>query len=212
MNWKYKMNEEKFIQLNVAFRIPEDVAKVAIELSREIAEKEDAYFVLDGVEYFPHISNYYIDVLESEIGKICEEMEEIVKNFSPVEFTYSFKRANDGWVMVFFENTDEVMKLHEAIVGRISKKFFKRSVKIEGERLMDHQIENIEKFGKPTVMDLYEPHLTFTRLKDIKIAEKVTKELTWKIKKFTSDKIGVFVSGEHGTCRKLIQEFRLGRE
>jgi 2'-5' RNA ligase len=209
------MSEEKFLQLNIAFRIPENVAKVAMELSREIAEKEDAYFVLDGVEYFPHITNYNIEIPEKNLEKLIEAVGKLAKEFSSVEFIFDDNiMADTGWIAPYFERTQRLKDIHEGFIGalnilrenHIREKFMKSN-----EFSSDEEQENVVKFGHPWVMGLYEPHLTITRLKDNDIAEKVSKELDWKIEKFQVDSIGIFVSGEHGTCRKLIKEFKFGK-
>lgn len=181
--------EEKFVQLNIAFRVPEEVAKVAMKLSEEIAEKEDAYFVLDGVNYLFHITNYSVDVLEKNVEKMFEIIEKLAEDFSPVEFVFNKRiNANLGWICVFFDCSQEIKNLHEAIVNAVSP-------------LKKGQTA-------PSMADSYDPHVTITRLKDFNIAKKVASEMKWEIEKFKSDAIGIFVSGEHGTCAKLLKEFK----
>ncbi len=204
--------EEKFIKLNVAFVIPEDVAKVAMELSKEISEKEDAYFVLDGVEYFPHITNYSIEIPEKNLEKLIEAVEKLAKEFSSVEFIFDNNiMADTGWIAPYFERTQQLKDIHEGFIGALNilrENHIREKFMNSDEFSSNEEQGNIVKFGHPWVMGLYEPHLTITRLKDNNIAEKVAKELNWIIKKFQVDAIGIFISGEHGTCIKLIKEFK----
>jgi 2'-5' RNA ligase len=208
------MSEEKFIGLNIAFRIPDDVAKVAMELSREITEKEDAYFVLDGVDYFPHITNYAMEISEKNVDAITWAMEELSGELSPVEFVFEKNKADEGWVAPYFVYTDQLKEVHGKCVEKLNlfredhvREKFKNSDKFSSKE----EKENVAKYGHPWVLEQYNPHLTITKLKDDVVAEKVAKEMDWSVEKFRSDTIGIFVSGEHGTCRKLVKEFKLGK-
>jgi len=71
------------------------------------------------------------------------------------------------------------------------------------------QLKNIEGYGYPDAMNLYDPHLTITRLKDEDKLEEAISAINWDILEFIVDKIGVYKSGEHGTCRELVKEFNL---
>ena len=208
------MSDEKFIRLNVAFRIPDDIAKVVIDLSREIAEKEETYFVLDGVEYFPHISNYSVEFPEKNLDKVIRAVEDLSKEFSPVEFIFEKNKANGGWIAPYFTYTQQLKDIQAKFVEKLN---FLRENRIKEKILTDERFsskdekENIERYGHPWVLELYDPHLTITKLKDAMTAEKIANEMKWTIASFTSDAIGIFVSGEHGTCRKLLKEFKLGK-
>lgn len=205
------MLEEKYVQLNIAFRMPEEVAQEAMKLSREIAEKEDAYFVLDGATYFPHATNYAVEFPEKNLEKIINTVQELVADFAPLEICATENIAEQGWVGVYFEYSQQFKEIHTAFVeklsplreNRIREKFDIGTFSSEEEQ------ENIEKYGHPWILNLYNPHLTITKLKDNIIAEKIARELEWKIEKFQIDSIGIFVSGEHGTCRKLLKKFKL---
>lgn len=206
--------KEKFLQLNIAFRIPEEVAKIAMNLSEEIAQKEDAYFVLDGVEYFPHATNYAVEFPAKNLDKIIKAVEQLSLEFLPFEVSTTMNIADQGWIGVYFEYSNIIRKMHSAFVknlnplreNRIRDKF-----ESDDRFSPEDERENIAKFGHPWVMELYEPHLTITKLKDEAAAEKVAREMIWPIKKFKVDTVGIFIGGEHGTCRKLIREFRLGK-
>ncbi|MDO8579371.1 MAG: DUF1045 domain-containing protein, partial [bacterium] len=106
-----------------------------------------------------------------------------------------------------------IQQAHEKIVsvlnplreGRIRDKYKEYHMEFNSEEL-----ENIEKYGYPGAMDLYNPHLTITRLKDENKAKEILSTIEWDISGFTVNKIGVYKMGEHGTCRELIKEFNLG--
>ena len=207
------VSEEKFIQLNIAFRMPENVAQEAMKLSREIAEKEDAYFVLDGVEYFPHATNYAVEFPEKNLDKVVQAVEELSVQFSPLEICAIENIADQGWVGVYFVRSQQFKEIHTTFVEKLSplrESRVREKFGDIGTFSSNEERENIKNFGHPWVFDLYNPHLTITKLKDEKRAEIIAKEMIWPIEKFEVDTVGVFVSGKHGTCRKLLREFRLG--
>lgn len=206
------MKKEKIIKLNIAFKVPDEVARASIMISQKLSKKEDAFFVLDNVNYFPHITCYSIEFPESNIEKVIEVIDDISNNFSPVEFRYKKNEAVLGWVAVYFEYHDELRKLHSRLIKELSPLRYKNEVngstRID-EGTPDEERINIENYGRPHIMNTYNPHLTITRLKDYDVVEKTSTDLIWKINKFTSDSIGIFVSGEHGTCIELIRDFKI---
>jgi len=208
------MAEEKFLKLNVAFVIPADVAKVAMDLSSEIAEKEAAIFVLDGVEYLPHATIYPGEFPVKNLEEMENTLEIIAHELSPVEMVFKYNKAENGWLGPNFEYSQEIRKIQETVVeainplreGRIREKHQSTEYLTS---ISNEQRRNVEKYGYPNLLDLYEPHLTLIKLQDLKMTKKVSSQLDWKIKSFVCDELGLFVSGENGTCRKLIKRFKL---
>jgi len=211
------MSEEKFVRLDIAFRLPENVAKTAMKLSKEITEKDDVYFVLDDVAYFSHITIFMGEFPEKNLEKIVQAVGELARKIPSAEMMFTGNKSHLGWLGPCFYYSDNIRKIHETIIekinplreGRVREKH-KTSEYLE--KLSFQQCENVEKYGYPNLMDIYEPHLTLTKLKNETAAQKVADEITtkWDINKFKTDTIGIFVLGEHGTCRKLIREFKLG--
>jgi 2'-5' RNA ligase len=203
------MNKEKFVRLNVAFKMPAEVSKEAIALSKEVAEKEETYFVLDGIDIIPHTTIYSPEYPGKNLEKVIETTENIAKEFSPIEIKFKNIWPDVGWgyVIASFENSDKIKNIHEKIITALNPL---REGHIFKEEEVGERKENIEKYGHPNVMNFYNPHVTITRLKDETNFEKIVSELNWKIKKFKVDTIMVCAMGEHGTCRKIIGEFKLG--
>jgi 2'-5' RNA ligase len=205
------MTEEKFVRLNVAFKMPAEIAQAAIELGKKVAEKENVYFTLDGVDFIPHATIYSPEYPEKNLEKVVEIAEKIAKEFSPIEVEFKNIWPNVGWgyVIASFENSDEIKNIHEKIVTSLNP-LREGHTRDKDKDALGERKENIEKYGYPTVMNLYDPHITITKLKDENNFEKIVSELDWKIKKFKVDTIMVCIMGEHGTCRKIIKEFKLG--
>ncbi|EKE18476.1 MAG: hypothetical protein ACD_9C00323G0003 [uncultured bacterium] len=206
------MSEEKFIRLNIAFRMPEEVAKAAMKLSRKIAEGEDVYFILDGIEYFPHATNYAVEYPEKNLDKVIEAVEGLVAEFYALEFSFTENVAEQGWVGVHFDYSQSLRKVHCAFIEKLSplrENRIRENFEDIGTFSSEEEQENIAMHGHPWILNLYTPHLTITKLKNDEIAEKVARELMWPIENFKVDTVGIFIGGEHGTCRKLIKEFKM---
>lgn len=205
------MDKEKFVRLNVAFKMPQEVSEEAIKLSKEVAEKEGVYFTLDGVDFIPHATIYSPEYPEKNLEKVIETAEKIAKELSPVNFIYKILKEEEifsGSILVSFENSNEIKNIHEITVQKLNP--FREGHLREKERNYSGKgKENIEKYGLPLVMNFYDPHITITSLKNGQKTAGIVKNVGWKIKKFKVDTIMVCAMGEHGTCRKIIKEFKL---
>lgn len=201
-----------FVRLNTAFTPPKEVSEKAIELSRAISNKVESYFVLDGIQFHPHITIYPPEYPEENIVKVLETVERITKSIKPIKFKYAGLDANQGYIGVNFKPSPDIQETHELIVsglnalreGRIREKYNDSQMEFTSS-----QLENVKRYGHPDTMDLYNPHLTITRLKDENEAEEILSTIKWNIPRFIIDKIGVYKTGEHGTCRELLKEFTL---
>lgn len=201
-----------FIRLNTVFIPPREVGEKAIELSRAIGNLAGTYFVLDGVNFYPHITIYPPEYPEENIVKVLGTVERVARSLNRLEFKFKNLDSGQGYLGMAFEHSDEIQQAHEKLVsalnplreGRIRDKYAEYHMEFNSE-----QLQNIEKYGYPGAMDLYNPHLTITRSKDETKAEKFLSTIKWDIPEFMVNKIGVYKMGEHGTCRELVKEFIL---
>ena len=208
------MNTNKFVRLNITFKLPENIAEKAIGLSREISKNNEAFFVLDNVQFHPHITIYSPEYPEKNLGKALEKVAEIASNTEKVNLTLKGIISGQGFIGVKFNYTQEIKKIHERIVlelnslreGYIREKYTVDDYKMN---FTQEQQENIKKYGYPDSMGLYLPHLTIIRLKDEQLAKAVLEEIRWDILEFTIEKVAIYEMGEHGTCRELVKKFNL---
>lgn len=211
------MDTNKFVRLNIVLKPPEAVTNKAIALSREVGKDNEVFFVLDGVQFYPHITVYSPKYPESNIDKVLNAVEEIANNTTSFKFWFQKVSSEQGSIVIEFNYSPAIKSFHEITVqklnplreGHIRKKYqegsdYHMSFSLE-------QKENIKKYGYPDSMSLYSPHLTITRLKEESLAGAVLKSINWDITQFTVDKIAVYKMGEHGTCKELVKEFNLKR-
>ncbi len=205
---------DNFIRLNTVFKLPDDVAREAIALSREIGGKNEAFFVLDDIQFLPHITIYSPEYPKKNLDKVLKKVGEIANNTEKVNLISKEISSGERFIIVEFDYTQAIKKIHEEVVltinslreGRLWEKYTSGDYKI---KFNPEQQKNIEKYGYPNSMSLYLPHLTIIRLKDELSAGAISKNIKWSIPRFTVDKIAIYEMGKHGTCKSLVKEFKL---
>ncbi len=208
------MNGNKFIRLNIAFKLPKNVAERAIALSRGISQNNEESFVLDSIQFHPHITIYSPEYPGKNLDKVLEKTAEIARNTEKVNLISKGISSGQGFISVKFDYTPELKKIHEEVVLKLNplreehlrKKYTADDYKM---RFTSEQQKNIKEYGYPNSMSLYFPHLTVVRLKDELLAETISEEIRWDISEFIVDKIAIYKMGEHGTCRELVKEISL---
>lgn len=210
------MGKSDFIRLNVALKVPNDAAERAIRLSHGIAEEHKAFFILDGEELHPHITVYSTEYPANNRDKIFESLKNVSRRNKSMNLRFTDFGAEYGWIGINIKNSREILNLHKEVItelnplrdGHIREEYGepsrKHPIKIE---FSPEQQENIDNYGHPMVMDLYKPHMTIIRLESVEEAATATEDLKWGVENFTATSLAAYRSGEHGTCRELIQEF-----
>jgi len=206
--------DTKYIRLNTVLKPPEKIAEKIIELSREIGQKEEAEFILDGQNYFPHLTLYSPEYPENRLNDVREKVKILAKKLSPVKMMHTGLRSGQGFIVLDFVLTPTIKKMHETIVkdlnplreGHYRKKYDAPDYQM---KMSEEQKNNITKYGYADAMSLYHPHLSIIRLKDEKVAWEICQNITWPEKEFIMDTLAVYKMGKHGTCTELAAEFKL---
>lgn len=205
----------KFVRLNTVFKLPEDIAKKAIDLSREIAKNNEVVFVLDGVQFHPHITIYSPEYPEANLEKILMVVEKITDKTNQTTLDFQSIKNNQGSIIVHFKLSPEIKSLHEEIVKELNlfrEDHTREKYKPGSDYHLDfsqEQLKNIAEYGYPDAMSLYKPHITIIRLKDNSLAETIANTISWEPAHFTVNKLAVYTMGESGTCKDLVKEFIL---
>jgi 2'-5' RNA ligase len=207
--------ENEFVKINIAFRPPIEIAEKVAQLSLKISQKEGAFFVLDNLNFHPHMTIYFLEYPAYNSEKILEKLENLAKNFSSIKFVASGMKVSRGYIGMATEYSQALRNIHEAIV-RETNPFRENHLReeyaiVDIEEILQEKKRNIQQYGHPDVLDLYKPHITITRLRDEQAAERIAKNIEWPVEDFMVDTIGVFKTGENGTCIELIKEFTLNK-
>ncbi len=204
------MKKNRFIKLNVAFRPPKEIREKAISLSRKISKSYKTFFILDDNKFFPHITIYSVDYPMVNYENVLKEVEKISLKSSKIIFKLKEIDHFYGYIGIVSQLTPEIKKLHKNIIKQLN---YLREGHIRDKYLQGNysakQKKNIKQYGSPEVINLYNPHLTITRLKNSQQTKEAIKNIKWEDRKFIIDKIAIYLSSGHGTCIKLIKEFNL---
>jgi 2'-5' RNA ligase len=200
------------MKLNIALALPDKVRARDIALSRELARQYEAYFVLGENENYPHITVYAVEFPDDAQEFVLETTRQVAEQFQPILCVVTRVETHQGYVGVELEKSPALVQLHEEIVKALAPLRIQKDAS-GAEYAMSftpEQQENLKEYGYADAMQLYNPHFTITRLKSDQEAAKAVQTITWDISEFIAASLAVFTSGEHGTCKELIQEFPLG--
>ncbi|MCD4760934.1 DUF1045 domain-containing protein [bacterium] len=207
--------KEKYIKFGLSFQVPSEVSKKAITLSKELGSKNKAKFILDGQNFYPHLTIYPPHYPAENLPKIINSVEGIIQDAGVIKMVFSEVGSKNGYVAIYFQLTPEIKALHKNLVevlnpfreGYINPKY---SEAAKMERFTSQEIVNIKDYGYPYVMDCYyHPHLSLIRLEDVEQAKAVINDVEWNIKEFKVDKLILHRIGDNGGAIEVIKEFNL---
>lgn len=205
---------DEFVRVNIAVKPSEVVAKQAIEISQKLSDKSKAYFVLNGQNYFPHLTVYSPEFPKNKLDGVLGTIESICAITKSFESPFLDIQSHDGYIDVEVELNDSFRNLHNIIVEKLNplrEGHLREKYTVE-ENLIDlseSQRQNINEYGYPDVMESFRPHLTLIRFEDPGEALSLVKNIKWNTEKLTVGNIATFTMSSHGTCSGLIKEFSL---
>lgn len=200
---------------NIAIIPPEKSVAQALLMNDFLAD-HGCLFSFSQEELYPHISLYHIEMPEEHVPLVQAVLRKILAEersfmLQPV----GYRAVEDVWVDVSYERGEALMKLHYKILEAI-KEFRLKGVgevyggevpQAEWQKLSLEQQKNIEEYGWSEAGELFVPHLTFGRLKEPK--QDILTLLPQEDFSFEATALGLYDLGEHGTCNKLLEEFKL---
>ena len=195
---------------NIAIYPPTEISKKAIGVSKKLKNKK-GLFVLDGKNYFPHITLYMTEFPLKNMTKVRKLLKQFAAKTKPFEISSSKYRQNiDGYIDVDYKRSKNISELQKKIIKLLNplrEDQMRDKDKARISEMTKAEQKNLKLYGYRRVGDKFFPHLTFSKL------EKFDKSALSNINKsnfsFKVDKIGFFYLGDYGTCRKLIEIFDL---
>lgn len=115
-----------------------------------------------------------------------------------------------GYVDPEFAVTNELRGAQEAVIAAVNpiRAGMRESDKAKMKEATGVKLENLQKYGFPSVGELFRPHMTLTRLKENR-PDALTSLPDSSTFSGTFDRIGLFEMGPNGTCARKIAEFPL---
>lgn len=195
---------------NIAIYPPVEISKKAIGVSKKLKNK-NSLFVLDGKNYFPHITLYMTEFPLKNVAKIRKLLKQFAAKTKPFGINSSKYRQNkDGYIDVAYrrsKNIDEFQKKVIKLLNPLREGLMREKDKARMSEMTKAEQKNLKLYGYRSVSGNYFPHLSFTKL------EKFDKSALSHIDKsnfsFKVGRIGFFYRGDYGTCRKLIEIYNL---
>jgi len=200
-----------YLKINIAFKAPKEVESEIIKLSQEIGKKNVSYFILDGINFYPHITIYSSVFSESNLSKILEVAGGLIKKMNNVSFKYEGVGSGQGFISLNFNCSNEIKKIHKELVEALNplrEPLTEKDLSDYNMVFNEKQRQNILDYGYPDAMDLYVPHMTIIRLKDAQVADSIAKEIKWSINDFKADNIVCYLMGDNGTCKQIIKDIK----
>lgn len=179
-------------------------------LSKQLKNK-GGLFVLDGKDFFPHITLYMLELPLDNLQKVREFLRKFVSETNSFPITaIKYRNGEGGYIDVDFERNENVVNLQRKIIelinplrqGLIRPKDMERM-----GSLSDLEQNNLKQYGFRSVGEGYVPHLTFSKLEKSDVS--VLGSLSKFDFSFSVEKIAIYYLGEFGTCNKLIEIFDL---
>jgi 2'-5' RNA ligase len=163
----------------------------------------------------PHITIYQPEYPISSFDEVIDTANEVVNKITKTKFVFKKIDRYQSSLWIVFELTRQIKDIHELVVKKFNplrkehqrKKFQPGSTFYS--KLSPEQQKNCRKYGHPSVISAYSPHITIIRLQNKSLAKKELPNLMWEISQFVVGKIAVYKEGKHGTCKELVKEFPL---
>lgn len=199
------------IDLNVVLFPDKKTRQTVIEWSNDLSQKFDTYFVLDGINFNPHITLYQARYPVKNQEELMKRIERLVEKFHP--FTVNMKGFSEHWGFIFadVEVSPQLRTIHDGVVDSLNE-LREGEIASTVKALTDltkEQKNAVDKYGYIYAKDTFTvPHITITRLKDIKQKDEALRSLDGLNPfSFVARTLAIAPTAEHGTCPKPIKTF-----
>ncbi|PIP68884.1 hypothetical protein CO033_00920 [Candidatus Nomurabacteria bacterium CG_4_9_14_0_2_um_filter_32_10] len=113
---------ENKIAIDIALLLPDKMNKIICDLSNKIIPHADLKpYILNNVNYLPHISILVGTIKIGEVGIIKEKIEQIIKKYLPLKITFkNLITKNTKFPLLDIGNIEELINLRKEIVSLVS--------------------------------------------------------------------------------------------
>lgn len=198
---------------NVVLLPDAPVRDYAITLSHKIAKKHKTSFILDGKNFYPHVTLYQAAYPEKNLGHVEKRVAAIAQ--SEKKFLLEVKGCSGllGFVFLDVLLTAPLQKLHTAVVSSLNELregVLMDSVKslLVSEDIPEKMKDSIRSYGSPLAMDAYLAHITLCHLQNSEEREVVCASLGKVETSFAVDALHVTNIGIAGTVNKFFASYK----
>ena len=197
---------------NVVLLPPKEVNEEAIRLSKLIAKSFAVEFVLDGKNFYPHLTLFQLSIPIKSLPVINDLLKDTLKSTIETKFDKYFA-AQNGFISWDCQINQQLLELHKKVINKTNH--FRKNRPLPSKKLQYNFLTTkdniqIKKFGSSGLLGNFRPHITLARLKDGSHYKEALSLLPFKkplLVKFKQAAIGELST--HGTVVKIISVYKL---
>jgi len=197
---------------NIVLLPPKAINDEAIRLSKLIAKKYPVEFILDGKNFYPHLTLFQLSMPIKSLPVVNGSLKDTLKSTIETKFD-TYYGAQNGSISWDCQINQQLLGLHKKVIGKTNHFRRNRSLpfkKLHYNFLTTKDNIQIKKFGSSGLLENFRPHITLTRLKDGSHYKEALRLLSFKkplLVKFKQAAIGELST--HGTVVKIISVYKL---
>lgn len=204
----------KILYLDCFLALPDEVVAKAYDLNRILVEKFASVISFEA-QIEPHITLFMGLFPENQLENVRSEIDIIASANSPLNLDlFQFRMSQDGYIFWDVMVDQPLMDLHQKIVFSLSplrNGLIRDKFQSSLENFHPEERGNIQKFGFPWVMDLFQPHITLGKLADSNLSltlPQIFPEVE-EFNSFPACRLELGFVGENGVVKPSGDSFRL---
>ena len=190
-----------------------DDADYCRQKSMEIAGAEDTFFTLGTEQTVPHVTLVSAHLPAGMDDRAWEIVQAVASTAPRITLTFTHVEAVEGWICVMTDCPPALRALHEALLDPVCDlrtPDIVASMQPTDEASMEpHLLAYARAHGHTSVHEYYDPHVTLTRVKQIRHGPRVAASVDWQLPTLHATEIALCESGEHGVCTRILKYRRL---
>lgn len=199
---------------NIVLLPNEGQAQHAIQASRLLAP-QGTMFTLDDQSFYAHNSLYMFQMSTTSQEQCITALQELaaetaVQRLAQDGYFYQDAGHGKGYVEISFAKNESVVSLQERVIELFNtlRSGMRESDKNKMIDATGVKLENLQKYGYPSIGELFRPHMTLTKF-PVEIEPDLSVLPNASIFTGTFTRIGLFEMGPNGTCIRKIAAFDL---
>lgn len=206
--------ESQTIPCNIVLLPSAEQSQLAIQASQKLAE-QNTLFTLDDKDFYAHASLYMFQMSVADQDKCVAALQQLAERTKTQHleqdgYFYQNSGHGKGYVDVNYARNEQVDSLQEQVISVFNELRYGMR-ESDKQKMLDAtgvKLENLQKYGYPSVGELFRPHITLTKFPvETEPDLSVLPDSTIFDGVFT--RIGLFEMGLNGTCIRKIAECNL---
>ncbi len=192
------------LAIDVAVLVPDPVAGIAADTSRELAAGQRGALRLDDTHH-PHITLAQQFIDESRLSDLLEELDRLLRHEPELALRLAGASADHRTIAFVVDDSPDLQRLHEAIMDAIepfeSPDGGADAFQSGGETIRAQDVDWVRNYRENSAYAHYRPHVTVGHAARAPQVEPV---------EFEAARIAVCRLGRFCTCRTILREWALG--